>query len=606
MSCTVADGCGLAPCTAYLRGDPMSEEGGVGLLPALCRRRTACRRNVLRSRRNMTVSSLPGAVSPTWSGEGPGPRWGSEMDGVIKAGGRTAVQTQHPAWVLALPVLGVRREVRRLPSGRTPASEPAADFTLEEGGWWCLALRARKPSTTRLGPAAQRHVVAVPAGVEAARSLLPHPPAPAAPSGEGGGPLDGAGSLRLAVVLQLLRVSSSCGAVSTGPDAGLLQRLLSRSGRSVGGRSLAWGFLLASLEGMVLRALELMLQRLEVRPPDGADSVSPRSRARSSPDSDSRLSTWVELVCSLWKLLMVLLVSRSGGVRRGLGLTRRVGQAELISSRGAEVSCFPGQLRGTEGGGGLQRGEGVVGDKAALTSPRGNPPPVLHSVFLENVSHDGSYSVYIFLKLSSASLNRPHRGVTAEVTVMLSQALSAAGVIMQPVLSPPRSLTFDLCADKNLRSPLNDSSSTTTRLFPIIDQEAHPPPDPHPPPHISSSVGVSKTWTHPGPLLSLSVTPPSLAPSVPPLLPWVSLAWCSTTSPSSRAWWRRKFTVFSSRNMAAMTPQTPMGPLALCLSTNRREGEEEPEQQQQQRARFTRRGDVKLRHDREDAVDLKP
>lgn len=40
----------------------MREAGGVGLLPALCRRRTACRRNVLRSRRNMTVSSLPGAV----------------------------------------------------------------------------------------------------------------------------------------------------------------------------------------------------------------------------------------------------------------------------------------------------------------------------------------------------------------------------------------------------------------------------------------------------------------------------------------------------------------------------------------------------------------
>lgn len=40
----------------------MREVGGVGLLPALCRRRTACRRNVLRSRRKMTVSSLPGAV----------------------------------------------------------------------------------------------------------------------------------------------------------------------------------------------------------------------------------------------------------------------------------------------------------------------------------------------------------------------------------------------------------------------------------------------------------------------------------------------------------------------------------------------------------------
>lgn len=52
-----------ASCRAYLRGDPMREVGGVGLLPALCRRRTACRRNVLRSRRKMTVSSLPGAVT---------------------------------------------------------------------------------------------------------------------------------------------------------------------------------------------------------------------------------------------------------------------------------------------------------------------------------------------------------------------------------------------------------------------------------------------------------------------------------------------------------------------------------------------------------------
>lgn len=52
-----------APCRAYLSGDPMREVGGVGLLPALCRRRTACRRNVLRSRRKMTVSSLPGAVA---------------------------------------------------------------------------------------------------------------------------------------------------------------------------------------------------------------------------------------------------------------------------------------------------------------------------------------------------------------------------------------------------------------------------------------------------------------------------------------------------------------------------------------------------------------
>lgn len=36
----------------------MSEVGGVGLLPALCLRRTAWRLNVLRSRRNVTVSSL--------------------------------------------------------------------------------------------------------------------------------------------------------------------------------------------------------------------------------------------------------------------------------------------------------------------------------------------------------------------------------------------------------------------------------------------------------------------------------------------------------------------------------------------------------------------
>lgn len=42
----------------YLRGDPMSKVGGVGLLPALCRRRTAWRLNVLRSRRKATVSSL--------------------------------------------------------------------------------------------------------------------------------------------------------------------------------------------------------------------------------------------------------------------------------------------------------------------------------------------------------------------------------------------------------------------------------------------------------------------------------------------------------------------------------------------------------------------
>lgn len=36
----------------------MSKVGGVGLLPALCRRRTAWRLNVLRSRRKATASSL--------------------------------------------------------------------------------------------------------------------------------------------------------------------------------------------------------------------------------------------------------------------------------------------------------------------------------------------------------------------------------------------------------------------------------------------------------------------------------------------------------------------------------------------------------------------
>lgn len=47
----------------YLRGDPMSKVGGVGLLPALCRRRTAWRLNVLRSRRKATASSLACAAA---------------------------------------------------------------------------------------------------------------------------------------------------------------------------------------------------------------------------------------------------------------------------------------------------------------------------------------------------------------------------------------------------------------------------------------------------------------------------------------------------------------------------------------------------------------
>lgn len=50
------------PSEAYLSGEPMREVGGVGLLPALWRRRTAWRRKVLRSRRNATVSSPTGAA----------------------------------------------------------------------------------------------------------------------------------------------------------------------------------------------------------------------------------------------------------------------------------------------------------------------------------------------------------------------------------------------------------------------------------------------------------------------------------------------------------------------------------------------------------------
>lgn len=47
----------------YLRGEPMSNVGGVGLLPALWRRRTAWRLNVLRSRRTVTTSSLACAAA---------------------------------------------------------------------------------------------------------------------------------------------------------------------------------------------------------------------------------------------------------------------------------------------------------------------------------------------------------------------------------------------------------------------------------------------------------------------------------------------------------------------------------------------------------------
>lgn len=63
--CTLAWEEDCWPCwpSWRLRGDPMSNVGGVGLLPALCRRRTAWRLNVLRSRRNVTVSSLACAAA---------------------------------------------------------------------------------------------------------------------------------------------------------------------------------------------------------------------------------------------------------------------------------------------------------------------------------------------------------------------------------------------------------------------------------------------------------------------------------------------------------------------------------------------------------------
>lgn len=90
--------------------------------------------------------------------------------------------------------------------------------------------------------------------------------------------------------------------------------------------SLAWGFLLASLEGRLFSPLEMLEPRLdprvevlpspvEVGPgPVAAASPPPLSLPVprcSSPDRDSKLSTCVELVCSLWKLLTVLLVSLS-------------------------------------------------------------------------------------------------------------------------------------------------------------------------------------------------------------------------------------------------------------------------------------------------------
>lgn len=63
--CTLTWAVDCWPCwpSWRLRGGPMSKVGGVGLLPALCRRRTAWRLNVLRSRRKATASSLACAAA---------------------------------------------------------------------------------------------------------------------------------------------------------------------------------------------------------------------------------------------------------------------------------------------------------------------------------------------------------------------------------------------------------------------------------------------------------------------------------------------------------------------------------------------------------------
>ena len=45
------------PAGAHLGGEPMTEAGGVGLLPALCRLRMACARLTLLERSRLPVSS---------------------------------------------------------------------------------------------------------------------------------------------------------------------------------------------------------------------------------------------------------------------------------------------------------------------------------------------------------------------------------------------------------------------------------------------------------------------------------------------------------------------------------------------------------------------
>ena len=47
------------PAGAHLGGEPMTEAGGVGLLPALCRLRMACARLTLLEWSRLPVSSAP-------------------------------------------------------------------------------------------------------------------------------------------------------------------------------------------------------------------------------------------------------------------------------------------------------------------------------------------------------------------------------------------------------------------------------------------------------------------------------------------------------------------------------------------------------------------
>ncbi|TNN46507.1 hypothetical protein EYF80_043315 [Liparis tanakae] len=214
-------------------------------------------------------------------GEGAGPGRSAEAARIVKAGGRAAVQAQHPGvrfgaarargaagaaplpfrphprlggggggggrggvlgfqgpvaalWRAAGAGGGARRAVRaELPGGVAPGG--AAELALVAGV--ALATRGERRA------AAQRHVVPVAAGVEAARPFLAGPPAPAAPRRQGGSPLDVVGRFGPTVVFPVLRLAARRArrAVGAGPDARLLlapaglRRLVGRGGRRVGG-----------------------------------------------------------------------------------------------------------------------------------------------------------------------------------------------------------------------------------------------------------------------------------------------------------------------------------------------------------------------------------